>query len=172
MSDSVEPGPDSPAAARGVLAAVDEPPPWVVRLRYWAVVVAWMALISYLSTDAFSAANTHRYMDPVLRWLFPTWSNAELRVAHTVIRKSAHFTEFFVLGVLVVWAQRAGRQTPWRGRWALYALLLVIAYASLDEFHQAFTTSRTPSFADTGIDVIGGTVGQVLLYLRHRLRIR
>jgi VanZ family protein len=171
MSDSVEPNADSPAAVRAV-AAGDEPPPWAVRLRYWAVVAAWMALISYLSTDAFSAANTHRYMDPVLRWLFPAWSNAELRLAHTVIRKCAHFTEFFVLGVLVLWAQRAGRRPPWRGRWAVNALLIVVAYASLDELHQAFTTSRTPSFADTSVDVIGGSVGQVLLYLRHRLRMR
>ena len=158
-------------------AAVDTPsppapPPWATRLRYWAVVLAWMALISYLSTDAFSAANTHRYLDPVLRWLFPSISNAELRDAHTVIRKSAHFAEFLVLGVLAVWAQRAGRPIAWRGRWTLSALLLVVAYASLDEFHQSFVASRTPSFADTGIDVLGGVVGQAFLYLRHRLRFR
>jgi VanZ family protein len=157
--------------------AVDAPwpppsPPWATRLRYWAVVLAWMGLISYLSTDAFSAANTHRYLDPVLRWLFPWSSNAELRAAHTVIRKSAHFIEFLVLGVLTFWAQRAGRPIAWRGRWTLSALVLVVAYASLDEFHQSFVVSRTPSFADTGIDVLGGVVGQAVLYLRHRLRFR
>lgn len=148
------------------------PPPWATRLRYWAVVLAWMALISYLSTDAFSAANTHRYLDPVLRWLFPSISNAELRDAHTVIRKSAHFTEFLVLGVLAVWAQRAGRPIAWQARWTLSALLLVVVYASLDEFHQSFVVSRTPSFADTGIDVLGGVAGQAVLYLLHRLRSR
>lgn len=165
---------DRDAAGRGAAVAARWPPapPWTTRLRYWAVVIAWMALISYLSTDAFSATNTNRYLDPLLRWLFPAISNAELRDAHTVIRKSAHFTEFLVLGLLTVWAQRAGRPIRWRGRWAVNALLLVIAYGSLDEFHQSFVASRTASFADAGIDALGGAAGQVVLYLRHRLRIR
>lgn len=161
---------DDPRGSDPEVAAVD--PPWLVRLRYWAVVVAWMGFISYLSTDAFSATNTNLYMDPVLRWIFPDVSNADLRAAHTVIRKTAHFTEFFVLSVLVVWAQRAGRPIPWLPRWMVNALLLVAAYASLDEFHQSFSTARTPSFADTGVDILGGAVGQALLYLRHRLRTR
>lgn len=148
----------------------DAPPPLSIRLRYWAVVAVWMALISYFSTDAFSAANTNRYLDPFLRWLFTGIDNAELRAAHTVVRKTAHFAEFFVLGLLVVWAQRAGRPIGWRARWAVNALLVVAAWAALDEIHQAFNRNRTGAFADTGIDVIGGGVGQLLLYVRYRLR--
>jgi VanZ family protein len=150
--------------------ASELPPPLAIRARYWAVVVVWMLFISYLSTDAFSAANTNRYLDPWLRWLIPGISNAELFFGHTVIRKTAHFVEFLVLGVLAVWAQRAGRPTRWRGRWALNALLLVATWGLLDEFHQAFESDRTATFADAGVDFLGGAAGQLLLYLRHRLR--
>lgn len=148
------------------------PLPWAVHLRYWAVVAVWMGVISYLSTDAFSASNTHRYLDPLLRWLFPDLTNPDLLRMHSVVRKLAHFVEFFVLSGLVTWAQRAGRPIPWRARWALVAVALVAVYASLDELHQAFEHNRTPSAADSGIDLLGGAAAQALLYLRHRLASR
>jgi len=171
MSREADPGSGAAPPALS-LAPLPEPPPWAIRARYWAVVVAWMLLISYFSTDVFSAENTNRYLDPVLRWFFPDMTNPQLRDAHTVIRKSAHFIEFLVLGLLVVWAQRAGRPMPWLARWALNAMLLVTSYAGLDEFHQSFVASRTPSFADTAVDIFGGAVGQVALYLRHLVRSR
>lgn len=152
--------------------APEPPPPWAVHARYWAVVAVWMGLISYLSTDAFSATNTHRYVDPLLRWLFSDLTNAEVLQLHGAVRKLAHFVEFFILSGLVVWAQRAGRETRWRLRWALRALALVVVYALVDELHQGFTANRTPAFTDSGIDVLGGATAQALLCLRHRLRPR
>src|SRR4029077_15251546 len=67
---------------------------------YWGVVVAWMTVISLLSTEPFSAQNTHRYIDPVLRYCFPHLTQNQFLLAHTVIRKAAHVTEFFILGCL------------------------------------------------------------------------
>lgn len=155
-----------PRGAGGARAAAL---PWPVHLRYWVVVVLWMGVISYLSTDAFSASNTHRYLDPFLRWLFPDLTNPEVLRMHSVVRKLAHFGEFFVLSGLAYWAQRAGRATAWRGRWALQALLLVVVYASIDELHQAFTNNRTASLADSGVDGLGGAAAQALIFLRYRL---
>ena len=65
---------------------------------YWGVVAVWMTVISLLSTEPFSAQNTNRYIDPVLRFFFPSMRPADFVFAHTVIRKTAHFTEFFILG--------------------------------------------------------------------------
>jgi len=156
----------------GSVAIEPATPPWTVHLRYWAVVALWMGLISYLSTDAFSASNTHRYLDPLLRWIFPGLSNPDLIRMHSWVRKLAHFVEFFVLSGLVVWAQRAGRPIPWRWQWARNALLLVAAYAAVDELHQALQRNRTPAAADSAIDLLGGAAAQALLYLRHRLASR
>lgn len=141
---------------------------WLHILRYWAVVAAWMACIAALSTDPFSAQNTHRYIDPVLRWLFPDLSPSGFVLAHTLIRKSAHFIEFFVLGMLVFWALRRGRPPRWRWAWSLQAVLLSGTWALLDELHQAFVISRTASLWDSALDTLGAVASQVTIYVRHR----
>jgi len=136
---------------------------------YWGVVFIWMAVISLLSTEPFSAQNTNRYLDPWLRFFFPHLTAKQFVIAHTIIRKSAHFTEFFVLGSLTFWACRRGRAQRWRAVWSMQALGLAAAYALLDEAHQAFVINRTASLADSGIDTLGAMVSQLLIYLRYRV---
>ena len=48
--------------------------------------------------------------------------------------------------------------------WFELALLLVVIYALLDEFHQSFVPSRTASIYDSAIDIAGGLT--VLLVCR------
>jgi VanZ family protein len=143
------------------------PSPLTTVALYWGVVIVWMALISLLSTEPFSAANTNRYLDPILRYFFPHITAAEYRFWHTVVRKSAHFAEFFVLGALAYWASRRGRSPRWRAAWMLQALVLAVVYALLDEAHQALVPNRTPSFSDSGIDSLGAATSQIVIYLRH-----
>lgn len=133
---------------------------------YWGVVLAWMVAIAIFSSEPFSAANTNRYIDPVLRFFFPDIRRAELLFAHTLIRKTAHFAEFFILGSLLYWACRRGRFPRWRTRWMLQALAIAVLYALSDEIHQAFVPSRTPSLADSGVDSLGAVVSQGLIYVR------
>jgi VanZ family protein len=140
--------------------------------RYWGVVLAWMVFISVLSGDPFSASNTHRYLDPILRYFFPDLTASEFASAHWCIRKSAHFSEYFILGCLTYWACRRGRTPRWRTTWMLQALGLATLYGLVDEAHQAFVPSRSPSLLDSGIDSLGAATSQVLIYLRHLLRTR
>src|SRR5439155_26230135 len=109
------------------------------------------------STEPFSAANTGRYIDPLLRYFFPSISGPDIFYAHFLIRKSAHFSEFFVLGSLAFWASRRGRWPRWRAGWMLSALALAVVYALVDEAHQIFVPGRTASLADSGIDSLGAT---------------
>ena len=136
---------------------------------YWGVVLAWMALISLMSTEPFSASNTHRYLDPILRYLFPQITAAEFAFWHFIIRKSAHFVEFFVLGLLAYWASRRGRSPRWRAVWMLEALALAVLYSLVDELHQLFVPNRTPSWYDSSIDSLGASASQVIIWLRHRV---
>ena len=134
---------------------------------YWGVVLSWMVVISLFSTEPFSAENTGRYIDPLLRYFFPRITGAEFVLWHSVIRKSAHFTEFFILGSFTFWALRRGRWPRWRASWMLQALALAVLYSLADEVHQAFAPSRTPSLFDSGIDSFGAAVSQAVIYLRH-----
>lgn len=136
---------------------------------YWGVVLLWMLVISFLSTEPFSAENTGRYIDPLLRYFFPHITAAQFVFWHGVVRKSAHFAEFFILGSLTYWALRRGRSPRWRTAWMLQALGLAVLYSLADEAHQAFVPKRTPSFFDSGIDSLGAAVSQTVIYLRHAL---
>jgi len=136
---------------------------------YWGVVIGWMAVISLFSTEPFSASNTSRYLDPILRYFLPHISATQFMFWHYVIRKSAHFIEFFVLGALAYWASRRGRSPRWRAVWMLQALGLAVLYSLVDEAHQAFVPSRTSSLYDSGIDSLGAAASQTIIYMRHVL---
>lgn len=153
--------------------ADEAPKPLVLSLLpYWGVVFLWMVLISFLSTAPFSAENTGRYIDPLLRYFFPHITAAQFFFWHAVIRKSAHFTEFFILGSLTYWALRRGRSPGWRFSWMLQALVLAVLYSLVDEIHQAYVPKRTASFFDSGIDSLGAAVSQTIIYLRHAVLAR
>lgn len=89
---------------------------------------------------------------------------ATLLEIHHVIRKCAHFTEYFILSLLVLRGIRAGRSEA-RIAWALSAIAMVAFYASLDEFHQAFVPGRTPAVTDVLLDTIGAICAQIVFAL-------
>ncbi len=134
------------------------------RVKNWLPAIAWACLISFLSTDAFSSEHTSRFIIPVLHLLIPQASAETLRLLHTIIRKSAHLTEYFVLGVLLHRALR-GDDRGWNLKWALWAIAIAAAYASLDEFHQVFVPSRTASPWDALLDTVGASAAQIVVRL-------
>jgi VanZ family protein len=141
------------------------------RLTPWLPVIAWALLISWASTDMFSTSHTSRYIVPALHWLFPHASAEILDRLHFLIRKSAHFTEYFVFSFLLLRPIR-GVHRGWRIRWAIAALAIAAAYSALDEFHQSFVPSRTASPWDSLLDTTGAATAQFLLWLWFRFRSR
>ena len=130
-------------------------------LTRWAPVVIWATCISWFSTSAFSAQSTNSYIDPVLRWLFGELSPPTFRFAHTIIRKSAHFTEYRVLAVLLLRALTEPGTRP-SGRVLLRVIAYCAVYACLDELHQLFVPKRTASVYDSMLDTVGAVVGALL----------
>ncbi len=120
----------------------------------WVPVLAWCAIIFTLSTSAFSALNTSRLIEPMIRWLFPGASAATVGLLHGLVRKSAHFTEYGVLFWLLVRGPMAKR--PY------IALALCVLYAMLDETHQVFVPGRTPSLYDVALDSTGALFSRFL----------
>jgi VanZ family protein len=124
-----------------------------------------MVFISFASTDELSAVNTSRVIGPVLLWLFPGTTPETLAAVHFAIRKLAHFGEYAVLGFLAARAFSTSPHLFLQRHWFMAALLLVVVYALLDEYHQSFVPSRTASLYDSLIDATGGLV--VLLFVRR-----
>lgn len=134
------------------------------RLKQWWPALIWAVLISTFSTGAFTSDNTSRIIIPILHWLLPRTPIETLQVIHFAIRKCAHFTEYFVLSLLILRGIRAGRKET-RLAWALLAILVVALYASLDELHQAFVPGRTAAVGDVLIDTSGGAAAQLIAAL-------
>jgi VanZ family protein len=128
--------------------------PEIAPLGEWIPVIIWGALIFTLSTSAFSAANTGRIIDPILRWLLPGISSASVDVCHLLIRKAAHFTEYGILFWLLIRGPMA--QRPY------LALMLCIVYALTDEGHQVFVPGRTASLYDVALDSTGALFSHFL----------
>jgi VanZ family protein len=128
--------------------------------RWWPALV-WAVVISLFSTGAFTEEHTSSVIIPILHWLLSKASYATLFAIHHYIRKTAHFVEYFVFSLLVLRAIRAGRQDT-RLTWALAAIIIVAAYAALDEFHQSFVPGRTPLITDVLLDTTGGTIAQIV----------
>jgi VanZ family protein len=135
------------------------------RLRVWLPVIAWAALISIFSSALFSGDHTGGVILPLLQVLLPTARPEHLLAMHLAIRKAAHLTEYMILALLLV---RALRSEGLRGGpLVVTAVLIGVAYAALDETHQAFVPSRTASPGDVAVDAIGVLAGVGLAVARR-----
>ena len=135
----------------------------------WLPALCWAAVIFSLSTDTFSADHTGRILRPILFWLMPHLTEQAFATIHFFVRKTAHFTEYFIFCLLLYRGIRGG-QRGWRWSWALTAVFIAAGYSALDEIHQAFVASRTASPYDSLLDSIGATFAVVALFLWFRLR--
>jgi len=77
------------------------PPRVSAWLRAWWPAVLWAGVIFSMSTDTFSAEHTAWVFEPVLRWMIPSLTAGQFEAVHQVIRKCAHFTEYFVFCLLL-----------------------------------------------------------------------
>ena len=104
---------------------------------------------------------------PIFQWLLPQATPELIHFFHFLIRKMGHFTEFFVLAILLYRALRAGREPHWQWHVAAWTLSLVLLYAVADEVHQRFVPSRSGAWSDSLLDFFGGCCAVALLYARH-----
>lgn len=92
---------------------------------------------------------------------FQIHSNADLMMhaeaVHTFVRKTAHFTEYAVLGFFTYKAVSCDVQN--RKKAVLTAQLISTGYASTDEIHQMFVPGREGKVFDVMIDSCGAFCG-------------
>jgi VanZ family protein len=81
------------------------------------------------------------------------------------IRKLAHFTEYFILGVLLFVAYQSSYQ-----KMKLYTIIFLqgLITASIDETIQLFTPNRSGELRDVLIDFLGVMFGVLFVYLIYQ----
>jgi VanZ family protein len=135
----------------------------VNRLASWLPPLAWMAVIAWFSTATWSADHTGGLLLTVARTLAPWLTPRDLVALNHLARKLAHLTVYGILAAL--WWRALVREGwgPSRAGWTAFAASL--AWASLDEGHQALEPARTGSVVDGAIDGAGAAAVLVLTRL-------
>jgi VanZ family protein len=139
-------------------------------IKNWLPVVLWICCIFLLSTESFSAENTSRILERLLRFFMPRITTGEINTIHFLVRKAVHVTEYCIASLLLFHSFRNTIQFQRYWWWVLYSLVIVIFVAATDEYHQAFVISRTSSVVDVGIDIVGGILGQGISITFYRFR--
>ena len=137
--------------------------------RTWGPALLWAGLIFLFSTDEFSSEHTGSFFYHVFHWIVPTLTLQQFEPIHHLIRKTAHFSEYFVFCILLFRGAR-GARSGWRWTWALAALSIAAGYSALDEVHQAFVASRTASPWDSLLDSVGAFAASLALFVWYRWR--
>ena len=88
------------------------------------------------------------------------------------VRKGAHFTEYLILGAVLVSAVKEWRVAPGllMAGGAPAAWLIGTAYAVTDEFHQSFVPGRSCELRDVVIDSCGVVTGVLAALLAGWIR--
>ena len=73
-----------------------------------------------------------------------------------IVRKSAHFTEYFILGlILILYLQTKEKLAP---KYIILAIIFCTLYATSDEIHQLFVDGRSCKIMDILIDTCGSSL--------------
>jgi VanZ family protein len=137
---------------------------WGSILR-WIPAILWMALIFFMSSQpGGQSGNLSRLILEYLASIgidMQAWFGDN---AFWVIRKLAHFGEYFILFWLVLFGWGDFRRNKWK------ILLLCILYAASDEFHQLFVPGRVGDWGDVAIDSTGAftALGIRALFTRRK----
>lgn len=99
-----------------------------------------------------------------LLWFLPE-GEATLGTGEGILRKTAHFLEFFLLGGLLCWLFGMLRKKRWA--FVLPSLGSGCLTACIDETLQCFVPGRSPGWKDVGIDLAGVSLAITLFCLGY-----
>ena len=121
------------------------------------LVLIWMTIIFIMSSfDSVESSNQSNFIVDIIANIFKI-ENIEL--LSFIIRKLAHYTEYLILGFLVINMFTKNNIN----NLYLISIILCIIYATSDEIHQLFVPGRACQLRDILIDSIGSITG-VYLY--------
>jgi len=133
----------------------------------------WAAVILVLGSGQGSMAQTSRFIRPLIEFFLPTAAPETVLLIHTIVRKSAHFIEYFIFTLLAIRAFSLVRESV-VSQWRIpFSIAAALGLAAVDEFVQSFNSMRTGSAFDVLIDLAGAGAAAasycVFAAYRHRL---
>ena len=109
----------------------------------WFAVIAWMALIFYLSSI------------PAI----------DIPPGPQAASVAVHLLEFFVLALLLSWAINGGLKNGLHPSSLISAFIVAVFYGVLDELHQLYVPGRVTDMMDILVDAVGALIGVLVASL-------
>lgn len=125
------------------------------------LVILWMSLIFIMSS--FNGDNSSNQSSFIVDIISNIFNINNIDILSLIIRKLAHFTEYFILGILVY------NMIYNFNKKINIAIILCILYAVSDEIHQLFVIGRSCKIIDILIDSCGSITGIYLSYLINKI---
>lgn len=121
------------------------------------LLVLWMVFIFAMSS--FDAPQSDGQSGLIVNIVNNVIHTSNIDLLTTIIRKLAHLTEYFILGLLMINCLKDYKINK------IYILSVVFSfiYAITDELHQTFISGRSGEIRDVVIDTIGALIG-ILIY--------
>ena len=134
----------------------------------WIILIGWMLLIFFMSNQPADIST--KQSDLVIK-LFSAIGidlNTHLgELASFVVRKVAHFTEYFILYYFSISVCKYYVDIK---KARIYCLFVVLGYAISDEIHQYFIPGRAMAIRDVVIDFSGGVVGFIVNWITYKIK--
>ena len=137
--------------------------------------VLWMALIFSFSNqkDVDSSKVSDGFIDRTVFKIYKIFNENitkekenEIIEKYTYpIRKLAHYTLYFILGIL---SFLVVKDYSINKKLIIYSLLICFLYACSDEFHQLFIIGRSARVLDVMIDTFGSLCGISIFYIFNK----
>ena len=119
----------------------------------WMLLVIWMIFIFIMSS--FNGNISSNQSGSIADLIYNLFNISDTEKVSLIVRKCAHVSEFFILGILVI-----NLISKYNVKYSyLISFIVCVLYASSDEFHQLFVPGRSGQVTDIFIDMIGVVLG-------------
>ena len=126
----------------------------------YILLVLWMSLIFWFSNQSGvdSSETSGSIVMMIVSFLEKisglTINDSVISIMCFLIRKLAHFTLYFILGLISILILNEYNLSIKHK--IIYATMFCLIYACSDEIHQLFVPNREGKLLDVGIDMLGG----------------
>ncbi len=134
----------------------------------WVALISWMSIIFIMSHQPGEVSSSQSDLVIKIFAMIGIDLNSKLgEVASLLVRKVAHFSEYFILYLLNI--NLLNYYYP-KKKARIVSMISVFLYASSDEIHQYFIPGRAMAFTDVIIDCIGGFTAALVEYTINKLK--
>ena len=125
-------------------------------------VIIWMIIIFIMSS--FNSEISSNQSNIIVNFISNIFNIKNINILSFIIRKLAHLTEYFILGLLL-----SNCLITYYNKNKYISLLICFLYAFSDEIHQLFISGRCFQIRDIIIDTFGGLIGIIIYTNKKRL---